>query len=1134
MFPAWAATTEQLPEHWHRKTDPTTGRIYYANELNNHTTYDLAEVMRSAKVPRTRTLVRVNSTTFQAVADSATQPAVSDDSLSRSQPPAESIATVGGGAHLRGWGTKSLIDRTVVISWDILISNVLKAVSDLNYATKNRIVLRFLDQTYIVVRAVRDMLASAGCISLDAPIMKDNPDLVTKLKDIMKSISRLVLAANVASGVWPPPDAPERLHKEAIEVLLCIRNFVQTAQHLNIVLCHIPEDEMTQFDLNGVALSDQELAAQLESYAKTIQSRLAKIMTLAASGARKSSLPDMVEAVRQCVTSIGMMLSLLDDLSINPKDDLDHLTLKLAEVKDKLYTSATSMVNMVSGGLCNRFSPVQIHASVLESSTEILVDADYAVRLAKRVLDRKEDASQLAWQRSDATSLLQSDLSVLQHLVISLSANTAPTPGSVVVDGYSPSVSGSTAHPTVYSSSTLGIVEKQSAVSDHRTMVAAPSTLASDAFAHYSESSPDLTSTGNIALQKTMSSSSSEVSLGLESASASASASVLTHEWSRRRGSGSHHSSASVSSFPTKTGNASTASITPTSPPQSGSGMFSDDDFSSTPASTLYGSAFTPRSSSNGRSATTPTTSPDVLSRDKLRQVFGNVEVQSATMMELSGLAAAADRTVTEASQRKLRKFFGDDNVPAHSGVAASSNRRGSLKPFYLLRDHRPEDLIVSIDGVITGGTFSALVEHLTPSDQPIDPEYTNAFLMTFRMFGTPELFFNTLAARFMMTPPPNLSDAETNLWVEKKRSPVQMRVVEIIRFWLKKYWDDDQDHGCLDYIYRFADSVMSLVPGSKSQRIIELVVKKINQETSEIDTKLAHLTPINVRSEDIPASILPRSLFHFTLFDIDPVEVARQLTLIDFYNFSRIKLLDLLPKTRSKGLDTAAYSAENVVALKNISTNISGWVTHTILSERIPSARGGIIRYFIKIADNCLALGNFNTAFAVQAGLQCAAIMRLKQSWQTLSPKIRMRFEAITKLTDPSRNFGEYRTQLRRAALPAIPFIGLVLTDLTFIMEGNPDYKTDGRLINFDKFSKIARTLQEIKRFQTVPYALREVREIQSFLKGKIEREGSQVCLEATFVESLKLEPRGLMEPEVPVKRSENRLSMLYSAGIL
>jgi len=62
----------------------------------------------------------------------------------------------------------------------------------------------------------------------------------------------------------------------------------------------------------------------------------------------------------------------------------------------------------------------------------------------------------------------------------------------------------------------------------------------------------------------------------------------------------------------------------------------------------------------------------------------------------------------------------------------------------------------------------------------------------------------------------------------------------------------------------------------------------------------------------------------------------------------------------------------------------------------------------------------------------------------------------------------------------PTIPYLGVYLTDLTFIEEGNKNI-VDRGLVNFDKCYLIAAVIGEIQQYQRIGYShITVVREIQ------------------------------------------------------
>lgn len=145
----------------------------------------------------------------------------------------------------------------------------------------------------------------------------------------------------------------------------------------------------------------------------------------------------------------------------------------------------------------------------------------------------------------------------------------------------------------------------------------------------------------------------------------------------------------------------------------------------------------------------------------------------------------------------------------------------------------------------------------------------------------------------------------------------------------------------------------------------------------------------------------------------------------------------------------------------------------------------------------------------AIRSALDSTSIARLRKTWDYVSGKYRTMWEPIYRATDSQRNFAEYRQRLKSTVAPCLPFLGVYLTDMTFIDDGNADRRLSpgGKsLINFDKYVKITRILNEIDQFQ-VSYKLSEVDEIQKYLKATLEtvQQDDQVF----YAMSLKREPK-------------------------
>ncbi len=167
---------------------------------------------------------------------------------------------------------------------------------------------------------------------------------------------------------------------------------------------------------------------------------------------------------------------------------------------------------------------------------------------------------------------------------------------------------------------------------------------------------------------------------------------------------------------------------------------------------------------------------------------------------------------------------------------------------------------------------------------------------------------------------------------------------------------------------------------------------------------------------------------------------------------------------------------------------------------------------------QRCFLLNNFNALMAIQCALNSSTITRLTKTWEGLGSKYKLMVEQQHRAIEHTRNFAEYRQRLRQTAPPALPFVGLFLTDLTFCHDGNAptraapgDSSGEKKLINFDRYVKVSRIINEVKKYQ-VPYDLVEVHEIQTYLRSvlaAVKGGGGGSAAEELYRRSLMLEPR-------------------------
>lgn len=443
-------------------------------------------------------------------------------------------------------------------------------------------------------------------------------------------------------------------------------------------------------------------------------------------------------------------------------------------------------------------------------------------------------------------------------------------------------------------------------------------------------------------------------------------------------------------------------------------------------------------------------------------------------------------------------------------------------------------ELMFNKEGQVTGGSLPALVERLTAHESTPDASFVSTFYLTFRLFCTPVKLTEALIERFEYVGEyPHMA------------TPVRLRVYNAFKGWLESHWREEADREALHLILAFAELRLGAVLPSTGRRLFELA-QRVSGEGSVVPRLVSSVGKTNTSISQyvapdtpLPAPAMTKSQQNMlnafknggnspAILDFEPIELARQLTIKQMAIFSAIQPEELLA---SQWMKRAGVDAPNVKAMTSLSTVLSHLVVFTVLEYTEIKKRAAAIKQWIKVAHQCHELHNYDGLMAIIASLNSATISRLRKTWDLISAKRKEMLRKLQEIVAPSQNNKVLRTLLHDHVPPCLPFLGMYLTDLTFVDIGNPatkqmylgnddDSGAGLTVVNFDKHTRTAKIIGELQRFQ-VPYRLTELPDLQQWIASLIMRvgEGDQSNVQVKYYrKSLLLEPRETA-PRTPIE---------------
>ncbi|KAJ0175325.1 hypothetical protein K1T71_009466 [Dendrolimus kikuchii] len=495
----------------------------------------------------------------------------------------------------------------------------------------------------------------------------------------------------------------------------------------------------------------------------------------------------------------------------------------------------------------------------------------------------------------------------------------------------------------------------------------------------------------------------------------------------------------------------------------------------------------------------------------KISQRFSERARTSSERVQRERLAATASAASGAAAEARRRSESARDARAAPEEPRRASDSAARLTPRRSISERRYTNSSINSErrrfwvgseprSSVTSQASQMAQNYRRETGQPKAGVVITSFRQSHRSFGKDLLWSSTstAAAAFAVatsassnprSPPPTSPPANRRDSVIS--TAATMRVLNVLRHWISKhshdFWSNERLRGSTMDFLKEIEGSPGLLPAEHkaASQLLRLLERAPDRA---VDLKALFAPPTVPTKESVET--------------LSALEIAEQMTYLDYQIFSSIESEEFLGQAWTKA--DKADRAPHILMMTSHFNHISNLVISEILKKYTLAGRVAAIEKWAAVADIARCLHNFNGVLQVCAALSNTSVYRLKKTWDKVSKTSKQTIERMQTIISSECRFRILRDALHRCDPPCIPYLGMYLSDLSFIDEGTSNYTPDG-LLNFSKMRMIAHVIREIRNFQQTPYKIDHIPKVCDFLLDP-----SLIILEERqYTLSLELEPR-------------------------
>jgi hypothetical protein len=288
---------------------------------------------------------------------------------------------------------------------------------------------------------------------------------------------------------------------------------------------------------------------------------------------------------------------------------------------------------------------------------------------------------------------------------------------------------------------------------------------------------------------------------------------------------------------------------------------------------------------------------------------------------------------------------------------------------------------------------------------------------------------------------------------------------------WLKDYLK--QDTLSIDYILSNEKEEFDLnfVKYSISQRKKNIIFIK---ETLKDNSLNSHIP------KDEQNSIKKMKDLYFYIFDYTEEEIAISLTHVSYNLLCNINIEELLNTNFSK--KDKHIRAPNVMKVIEHFDKLVLFIIEDICSYDEPKRRAEAITKWIKIAEQCKNLYNFNDLLVINTCFSNYLMRRMVLTWKKVPKSTVKKMNELKKFCSNNQCYLNFRREMvNRRGRFYVPYLGILLKEIVNIEEKNK-YVLDNGNINCLKIQKLYIAICQFFSFKNNPFAKIQLKALEIF----------------------------------------------------